>query len=100
MEHRPVDPILMLRNIFDQQLGTGEVRLDRRPQQFGEDREVERQRPPARPDARVERGWVAMDQPVERTVDCFFPALASNVLHHWAVRYVQPRLVEGGEEEA
>src|SRR5215213_1217846 len=66
MEHGTVDAVEMLADLFDDQVYAGEVGLERRSQQVGEDGQVERHRRPVQ--RRLERRRIAPNQPVEGSI--------------------------------
>src|SRR5512144_2242652 len=41
VKHRPVDPVEVLADLLDDQVDSGEGRFERRPEQVGQDRQVE-----------------------------------------------------------
>ena len=99
VEHHPVDAIFVRRNIFDEEVGAGEVGLERGAEQVRQYGEVERHRPPARNESRLQCPRLALDDPVERAMDGRVPAIAKHVLHHWPMSHAEPSLVERSKHE-
>ena len=98
VEHQPVDAIMMLANLLDQQLGAGEVRLQRRAEQMRKHGQVERKGRLGEP--RLERRGIAPHQPVERAAHRRLAAVAKHVGRHWTMRDFDAGAVQSSQQEA
>ena len=99
MEHRPVDPVMLLADLLDQQFAAGEVGLDRGAEQARQHGQVERHRRPAaapgssdagsRRTIQSKRAWTAASPP-SRSTSCGIGPCATSSPARW----------NAGEQEA
>src|ERR1700751_3361176 len=98
MEHGPVDPIMMLADVFDKQLDAVEVGLEDGAKHACEHGEIEGHRRPFK--LPFDCGWIAPNEPIKCSASCGFATVAQDILRHRTPDDIEARLVECAENKA